>query len=76
MKYIINMEMLEVHGKCNVGKVLVIPQTVFSCRGSYCVGKGASKGPTPSLVCGETFFIVTMNESETDPQRRLVKSLL
>ena len=49
------------------------PQTVFSCRGSYGVGKGALEAQSPRSRCPCSFFIVNTNESETDLQKHLVK---
>jgi len=53
--------------------VSIIPQTVFSCRGSYGVGKGPLNGPAPRCCCGWAFSLVIYSESETDLQKHFVK---
>ena len=50
-----------------------IPQTVFSCRGSYGVGKGTLNGTPPRRRCAWAFSLVIYSESETDLQKHLVK---
>ena len=51
----------------------IIPQTVFSCRGSYGVVKGASKGVAPRRRLPSPIFAVNTNESATDLQKHKVK---
>ena len=51
----------------------MIPQTVFSCRGSYGVGKGPLNGTPPRRRCEWAFSFVIYSESETDLQKHLVK---
>ena len=50
-----------------------IPQTVFRCRGSYGVGKGALSCLWPRGECALSFSFVNTNESETDLQKHFVK---
>ena len=53
--------------------VFIIPQTVFSCRGSIGVGKGALKGPALRHRCVEAVLLVNTDESETDLPKHTVK---
>ena len=52
---------------------LFIPQTVFSCRGSNGVVKGALKGPATRGRCVRAVLLVNTNESETDLPKHTVK---
>ena len=50
-----------------------VPQTVFSCRGSYGVGKGALKCAALRRRCVRAVLLVNDNESQTDLQKKFVK---
>ena len=52
----------------------LVPQTVFSCRGSYGVGKGALEGVALRGFCVASVLLVNNSESETDLQKHIVKS--
>ena len=46
--------------------LVFVPQTVFSCRGSYGVVKGALEGLALRRRCVRAVLLVNINESETD----------
>ena len=48
-------------------------QTVFSCRGSNGVGKGALVGAVLRRRCVGAVLLVNTNESETDLPKHTVK---
>ena len=50
------------------------PRAVFSCRGSYGVGKGALKCAALRACCVGAVLLVNTNESETDLPKHIVKS--
>ena len=52
---------------------MYIPQTVFSCRGSYGVGKEALIHLPLRARCVGAVLLVNINESETDLQKHIVK---
>ena len=61
-------------GHLRKGHIGNIPQTVFSCRGSYGVGKGALKHLSPRSRCVGAVLLVNTNESESDLPKHTVKS--